>query len=123
LTVTPTNEDDRKQVAKLAEQVQQATLEHVKVAYVDQGYTGPKAADAAKKHGIALSVVKLSEAKRGFVLLPRRWMVERGFAWAMRFRRLEKDYERLPRTLLGLHVAAFVTLMLAQLVAASPQSA
>ena len=49
----------------------------------------------AKKHGIELSVVKLPEAKRGFVLLPRRWVVERSFAWAARFRRLAKDYERL----------------------------
>ena len=48
-------------------------------------------------HGIRLEVVKLPEAKRGFVLLPRRWVVERSFAWATRFRRLARDYERLPR--------------------------
>src|SRR5690606_19067713 len=114
LTVTPANEDDRKQVDELARQVQDATLEHVEIAYVDQGYTGDNAAAAATKHGIELSVVKLPEAKRGFVLPPRRWVVERGFAWASRFRRLVKDYERLPRTLVGLHVAAFITLMLAQ---------
>ncbi len=58
-----------------------------------------------------MAVVKLPEAKRGFVLLPRRWVVERTFAWATRFRRLAKDYERLPQTVAGLHVVAFTCLM------------
>ena len=60
-------------------------------------------------------VVKLEEAKRGFVLLPKRWVVERSFAWAARFRRLAKDYERLPQTLAGLHWVAFIFLMLASI--------
>ena len=66
----------------------------VDLAYVDQGYDGKKSAEAAREHGIELEVVKLPEAKRGFVLLPRRWVVERSFAWMARFRRLAKDYER-----------------------------
>jgi len=57
-------------------------------------------------------VVKLNEAKRGYVMLPRRWAVERFFAWASRFRRLAKDDERLPETVAGLHVVAFACLML-----------
>ncbi len=61
---------------------------------------------------VKLVVVKLEEAKRGFVLLPRRWVVERSFAWASRFRRLARDYERLPTSLAGLHWLAFLTLML-----------
>jgi transposase len=65
----------------------------VKIAFVDQGYTGEKLA-AAAEHGIVLEVIKLPEAKRGFVLLPRRWVVERSFASPTRFRRLVKDYER-----------------------------
>src|ERR1700731_1147652 len=52
------------------------------VTVVDQGYTGENAAEAAKQHGLRLEVVKHPEAKRGFVLLPRRWVVERSFAWA-----------------------------------------
>jgi transposase len=82
------------------------------LAYVDQGYTGEQAAQAAQTHGIALEVVKLNAVKRGFVLLPRRWVVERSFAWMARFRRLARDYERLPQTFAGLHWLAFVTLML-----------
>src|SRR5262249_34921077 len=62
-----------------------------------------------------LEVVKLPEAKKGFVLLPRRWVVERSFAWTARFRRLARDYERLPQTLAGLHFLAFAILRLASL--------
>lgn len=112
LSVSPANEDDRKRVGELAQEIQQVTGENVEIAYVDQGYTGEKVSEAAKEHGIRLEVVKQEEAKRGFVLLPRRWVVERDFAWASRFRRLVKDYERLPDTVAGLHFVAFVCLML-----------
>lgn len=114
LHVTPANADDRGQVAQLTRDVQAATGSSVQTAYVDQGYTGERAATAANANGIELEVVKLPQAKRGFVLLPRRWVVERSFAWATRFRRLVKDYERLPQTLEGLHFAAFAILMLQQ---------
>jgi transposase len=112
LCVTAANEQDRAQVAELAERVQAETGESVEIAYVDQGYTGENAADAAAEHGIKLEVVKLPTAKKGFVLLPRRWVVERSFGWMSRFRRLARDYERLPETLAGLHYLAFVILML-----------
>jgi transposase len=85
LRVSPVNEDDRKEAGKLSEEIQKATGENVELAYVDQGYTGERAAEAAHSHGISLEVVKHQEAKRGFVLLPRRWVVERDFAWATRF--------------------------------------
>jgi transposase len=112
LYITPANEQDRAQVEQLAEQVQEATGQAVEVAFVDQGYTGEQPAQAAQAHGLQLEVVKLPEAKKGFVLLPRRWVVERSFAWATRFRRLARDYERLPETLAGLHFLAFAILML-----------
>ncbi len=112
LLVTPANEQDRAQVKHLAEQVQETTGQSVELAYVDQGYTGEQPAQDAAAHGLQLEVVKLPEAKRGFVLLPRRWVVERSFAWAARFRRLARDYERLPETLAGLHFLAFAIAML-----------
>src|SRR3954447_11771422 len=112
LHVTPADEQDRGQVARLAEAVQEATGDSVELAYVDQGYTGPDAEIAAAEEGIELEVVKLPNAKRGFVLLPRRWVVERSFGWAARFRRLAKDYERLTETLEGMHYIAFSFLML-----------
>src|SRR6201996_4621032 len=70
------------------------------------------AAQAARDEGIELQVIKLPEAKKGFVLLPRRWVVERSFGWLNRFRRLARDYERLPETLAGLHFVVFAMLML-----------
>ena len=115
LRVTSASDQDRAQVGVLAADVQAATGENVTLAYVDQGYTGPAAADAASTHGIDLEVIKLDHAKRGFVLLPRRWVVERSFGWAARFRRLARDYERLPASLAGLHWLAFACLMLSSL--------
>jgi transposase len=112
LVVTPANEQDRAQVAELAEAVQAVSGETVALAFVDQGYTGEQPAADADAHGIRLEVVKHSEAKRGFVLLPRRWVVERSFGWMARFRRLARDYERLPETVAGLHFIAFSCLML-----------
>lgn len=116
LHVTPANEQDRAQVDQLSADVQAATGESVAIAYVDQGYTGVNAATAAARHGIELIVVKLAEAKRGFVLLPKRWVVERSFGWAGRFRRLARDYERLADTLKGLHYIAFAILFVKRLV-------
>ena len=84
----------------------------VELAYVDEGYTGDEPQEVAEGHGMRLGVVQLPEAKRGFVLLPRRWVVERSFAWVARFRRLARDYERLPATLVGLHFLAFACLLL-----------
>ena len=110
--MTPASEQERAQVAELARSVQQATGQRVEVAFVDQGYTGEAAAEAARQHGIRLDVVKLPEAKKGFVLLPRRWAVERSFGWIARFRRLARDYERLSQTLAGLHFVVFAILML-----------
>lgn len=112
LHVTPANADDRAEVGRLAEAVQEATGDSVSLAYVDQGYTGERAVEAARAYGIELEVVKLPEAKKGFVLLPRRWVVERSFAWTTRFRRLVKDYERYATTLADMHHIAFVCLML-----------
>ena len=114
LHVTPANESDRAQVGQLAKAVQEVTGEHVQVAFVDQGYTGDEPQQAAAAHGIDLIVVKLPAAKKGFVLLPRRWVVERSFGWMARFRRLARDYERLPDTLKGLAFLAFAILMLSK---------
>ena len=123
LLVTAADEQERAHEAELAEAVQDATHEAVEVAFVDQGYTGDAPAAAAAEHGIRLEVVKLPAAKRGFVLLPRRWVGERSFAWTARFRRLARDYERLAATLKGLHLLAFTIVMLQRFVALMAQYA
>lgn len=109
LHVTPADEQDREQVEVLAEAIQEATGKSVELAYVDQGYSGERPVTDAEECGIRLEVVKRPEAERGFVLLPRRWVMECDFAWTLRFRRLVKDYERLPATVAELH---FVVLRL-----------
>src|SRR6185369_15719593 len=115
LRVTAANEQARAQVRELVAQVQAVTGENGEIAFVDQGYTGEQPAQDAAAQGITLAVVKLPEAKKGFVLLPRRWVVERSFAWTTRFRRLVRDYERLPETLAGLHFLASAILILKRL--------
>lgn len=116
LHVTPADEQDRAQVEELAQAVQSLTDQSVTLAYVDQGYTGENAKQAAQTNGIALEVVKHTEAKRDLILLPRRWVVERSFAWVARFRRLARDYERLSQTLAGFHYLAFACLMLYRII-------
>jgi transposase len=112
LKTTPANEQERAQVAELAKKIQEVTDNNVEIVFVDQGYTGEDAAQQAEQEGIKLEVVKHTEAKRGFVLLPRRWVVERTFGWLGRFRRLARDYERLTKTLEGWHWLAAVALLL-----------
>ena len=117
LTVTPTHEQDRTQVGALAEQIQAVTGGTVTQIFADGGYTGIDPAQAAREAGMELAVVKRSDLAQGFVVLPKRWVVERSFAWKSRFRRLVRDYERLPETVAGLHFVAFVILMLTRLLA------
>ena len=118
--VTPADGQDREQVRVLAATIQVATGESVELGCVDLGYAGEK--PAADAEGIRLEVVKRPEAHRGFMLLPRRWVVERSFAWASRFWRLAKDYERLPHTVAGLHFVAFACLFLHRAITALESS-
>ena len=119
LKVTAANEQEREQVAELAAKVQEVTGGTVEIAFVDQGYTGENAAKQASTAGIKLEVVKHTEAKKGFVLLPRRWVVERTFGWLGRFRRLTRDYERLAEVLAGWHWLAFLVVLIKRVVVES----
>lgn len=70
LHVTSADICDREEVGRLAEAIQDVACESVTLAYVDQGCTDKKVAATANRQGIAFHVVKLPEAKRGFVLPP-----------------------------------------------------
>lgn len=72
-------------------------------------------AEQAQQAQIEMEIVKHHEAKRGFVFLPRRWMIERTFGWLVRFRRLARDCERLAETLSNWHWIAFVALLIAKI--------
>ena len=111
LHVASADQQDRSRVKQLARDVQEATGDSVTLAFVDQGYTGERPVADAAKSDIELSVVKLPQAKKGFVLLPRRWVVGRFFGWLARLRRLARDCERLATTLAGLHFVAFACVL------------
>jgi transposase len=82
------------------------------MAGVEQGDTGDASAQPAARDGSPGEVGTRPHVKQGGGRLPRRWVVERSFAWAARFRRLARDYERVPTTRAGSHVLAFAILML-----------
>jgi transposase len=113
VVVTPANAHDWAQVVALAQRMQEIPGDAVAVAFVDQGYTGEHPAAEAAAHGSRLEVVTLPTATCGGVVLPRRWVVERRFAWMTHCRRLVRDDDRVAATLAGLHVVA-VAIVLAQ---------
>jgi transposase len=107
----------RSQVTTLAATVHEVTGgDAVEVTFVDQGYTGAQAAEDAQAQPRRLAVVKLPETKKGVVLLPRRWVVERSNARAARLRRLARDDARWTETLAGWHCVACAILRLKRFV-------
>jgi len=106
----------RAQVRARSRQVQKVSSQTVRLACADQGYAGAEPPQTAGDDGIDLQIIKSPEARKGFVLLPRRWVVKRSFGWANRFRRLARDDERLPETLAGLHFFVFAIFMLSHVV-------
>jgi hypothetical protein len=107
LPITSANEQDRAEVAALAQAVEAATGETVEIAFVDQGYMGDETVEAASERGLQLPVVKQPNTKYGFALLPRwsGWLNADLAGWGA------FGYERLPDTLKGLHFLAFAILM------------
>lgn len=118
--IPPANDQDRAQVAELAALAQDVTGQTVELAGAEQADTGDEPAEAAAAHGLQVAVVTLPDAARrrraqarlrlAAMALPRRWVVERRFAWLARFRRLAREYERLPQTVTGLTLLAFTCL-------------
>lgn len=89
-----------------------ASVRHI---FADGGYRGQLVAVAKSAWGIAVEVVRKPPDQQGFAVLPRRWVVERTFSWLMRFRRLARDYERLPATHEAIVKWAMVAIMLNRL--------
>lgn len=85
--------------------------------FADGGYQGPQFRDevATVLPGLSVEIVKRSDCAKGFEVLPRRWVVERTFAWLNRCRRLAKDFENLNRTALAFLRLASIRLMLRKL--------
>lgn len=86
--------------------------------FADGGYQGPKMAKVvARTGGWKLQIVKRSDAARSFEVLPKRWIVERTFAWISRNRRLASDFERYARTTVAFIRLAMIRIMLRRLTA------
>lgn len=83
--------------------------------WVDGGYTGELLKWVAKRFRFRLEVVKRPEGSKGFVVVKRRWVVERTFAWLTQHRRLDRDYERLNETSEAFIHIAMIRLMLRRL--------
>ena len=85
--------------------------------YADAGYQGPQFQSALRKvmTKIDVEIVKRSDQARGFVVLPKRWIVERTFAWLNRCRRLAKDWENLSDRALAFLLLASIRLMIRKL--------
>ncbi len=109
--VLPANIQDRDAGRRLLPIVKQETPT-VKKGWVDGAYGGELIDEAKRDFDIDLELVKRPKDAKGFVLLPRRWVVERTFGWLNWERRLSKDYERLPET-----SAAFIQITMSRLMA------
>jgi transposase len=68
----------------------------IRLVWADSGYAGKLVTWAKTMFNLAVEIVKKQPGQRTFVVLPRRWIVERSFAWISRYRRTVRDYERLP---------------------------
>ena len=113
--ISPANEQDRQHLETVLAAAQETTGGTLVVNWADQGYTGAEALAAAERQDIELLLVKRPTDAKGFVLLPRRWVVERTFGWQARFRRLSRDYERLASSLKQLHFLVTTVLLGARL--------
>jgi transposase len=93
--VTPADTTDRDAACGMLEQLR-TRHRKIRLVWADGGYTGRLVDWAKEKLRLHLKIVKRSDDMTGFVVLPRRWCVERTLAWLMRSRRLARDYETLP---------------------------
>jgi len=112
IVVHAANVQDRDGAALVLDRRARALFPFVLAIFADAGYRGPRAAGAARRSGRwRLRIVRRSEAARGFVVLPKRWIVERTLAWLTRCRRLARNLENLARTSVALIRLAMIKLM------------
>ena len=122
LSVTPASVQDRDGFLPLLKQVRRLFV-FLKRLFADGSYSGIEMAAAVRRIGkMGLEVVTRSDQARGFVVLPKRWIVERTFGWLGRCRRLAKDFEHLTRTQLAFVQMAMIRLMMRRIARASNPS-
>ena len=92
---------DRDGGRKILEQVPEAYYPELLTVFADAGYQGRLHEVASEEHALELVIVPKLEGQSTFVVLPKRWIVERTFSWLMRYRRLRADYETEPKSSRG----------------------
>lgn len=113
--VTPANTTDQEGARRLLSDARRSQP-RLHVIWADGGYSGENLAEWCRKEGDwKLMVVQKDPNRRGFAVVPRRWVVERTFAWLGRYRRLARDYERRTQTAEALIYVAMLRLMLSRL--------
>ena len=103
--------------AKLVLNACQSSFPRLAHIWADGGYRGQLVEWAKTEHGFTLEIVEKPADQKGFCVLPRRWVVERTFAWLGRYRRLAKDYDLLPSTSEAFIYVAMTHIMLRRLTA------
>lgn len=96
VTVTTADVHDSRGAPALLETFMDQPGRLLKLVWVDSAYQGPALAKAFARHGVRIEVVRRCDGQRGFVVLARRWVVERTLSWLARSRRLNRDHERRP---------------------------
>lgn len=108
---------DRDGAALVLDKTTQARFPSIQVIFADDGYQGPVAAAKVGEAGDwRLEIVKRSDQAKGFVILPKRWLVERTLSWLTRCRRLARHYEQYLRTSVAFIRIAMIRLVLRRLV-------
>jgi len=116
VAVHPANIQDRDGVELVLDERTRAMWPFIVKIFADAGYQGARAALAAAKTGSwIIEIVKRSDLHK-FVVLPKRWIVERTLAWISRNRRLARDYERYASTVAAFIKLAMIRLMLRRLI-------
>jgi transposase len=119
VVVHPADVQDRDGARLVLDRRTRRLFPFIERIFADAGYQGTKAAKAATKTGTwRIEIVKRNELHR-FVVLPKRWIVERTLAWISRCRRLAKDFERHARKAVAFIRLAMIRLMLRRLTATS----
>ena len=114
--VHPANVQDRDGAARLLDRRTRRRFPFIEVVFADQGYQGPKAAEAVAGAGSwTLEIVRRAPGQKGFAVLPKRWIVERTLSWIRRNRRLARDFEHLARTAEAMIALAMIKIMLRRL--------
>jgi transposase len=123
VVVHPADIQDRDGAALVLNKRTRRLFPFIERIYADGGYQGPRVRAAAARTGTwKIEIIKRSDIAKGFVVLPKRWVVERTLAWISRNRRLSRDFERYARTVTAFIHLAMIRIMLRRLTRPCPSN-